>query len=323
MRTLRFAFIACFSGVAAAQPPTGLAFVESDAGVIGVKPSLRSEPLTSALARRFTATSRLRNMKNGTFFSRIVLDASNRVYFGYELLVERQPAGTYLMTFGKLGVTPLDMSSGSPVRFPPDQIDRSLSAGSVWTMHELPAIPEARAIGATDTVTIDLFVDPLTGEMLIDDIHIVPPQAVPPVVRQVPTVSGAPRDFSISDAELQIFQPRITLNRRLQDGLAWRYVHGSLVWLYFPDHGRYVLSLIPRTNLGFKKAGEVRGGVLTFSLDADTIRLECFTPVAGGDAPYNLYVLHDEDWAPTAEAQKSSLGAGTVGIDELASLKRK
>jgi hypothetical protein len=323
MGTLRVALIAGFSVFASAQPATALAFLNTEAGIIGVKPSLRTDPLTSALARRFTASSRTRNMKNGTFFSRIVLDANNRVYFGYELLVEPEAGGAFLMTFGKLGVTPLDIASGSPLRFPPDQIDLSLGASPIWTILQLPAIPEARAIKATDTVSIDLFVDTTTGEKLIDDIRIVPPHAVAPVVRSVPTVSGTPRDFSVSDAELQIAQPRVTLNRRLQEGLAWRYVHGSLVWIYFPDHGRYILSLIPRANLSFKKAGEVRGGVLTFNLDEDTIRLECLTPIAGGDAPYNLYVLHDEGWTPSSEAQKSSLAAGTVSGEELAALKHK
>jgi hypothetical protein len=190
-------------------------------------------------------------------------------------------------------------------------------------MLQLPEIPEPRAIRATDTISVDLFVDPTTEEKLIDDIRIIPPGAASTLAPRVPTVSGTLRDFSITDAELQIVQPRLTLNRKLQDGLAWRYVHGALVWLYFPEHGRYILSLVPHPSLGFKKAGEVRGGVLTFSLDQDTIRLECFTQIAGGDAPYNLYILHDEDWVPTSEAQKFSLAAGTVDIGELAALKRK
>jgi hypothetical protein len=324
MGMVRLALITCISAIASAQPPTGLSFVNTEAGIVGVKPSLRTDPVTSALARRFIASSRIREMNDGrTFFSRIVLDRSNRVYLGYELLIEKREAGTYLATFGRLGVTPLDIASVTPLKFPQDRIDPSAGANGIWTMLQLPEIPEPRALQATDTIRIDLFVDPTTSEKLIDDIRIVPPGTAPAVVRPVPTVSGTLRDFSITDAELQIVQPRLTLNRKLQDGLAWRYVHGPLVWLYFPDHGRFILSLIPHPTLGFKKAGEVRGGVLTFNLDQDTIRIESFTPIAGGDAPYNLYVLHDEDWAPASEAQKFSLAAGTVDVGELAALKRK
>ena len=323
MGILRIGLIAVVSAVAMAQPRTGLAFVESEAGMIEVKPTLRTEPSTSILARKFTATSRTRGMKNGTFFTRIVLDAADHSYFGYELLVQPQPDGAYLMTFGKLGVTPLDIASGSPGRFPPDSIDQSLTAGSVWSARELPAIPASRAIHAADTVSLQLFVDSASGEKLIDDIRIAPSGSAPAVVRPVPTVSGPPRDFVVSDAELQIVQPRVTLNRRLEDGLSWRYLHGSLVWLYFPDHGRYILSPLPHAGLGFKKAGEVRGGVLTFRLDAETFRLECFTPIAGGDAAYNLYVLHDEEWAPASEPRRSSATAGTLGLDELTAMKRR
>ncbi len=323
MTTLRSVLIACFAANAGAQPPGGLAFVESDAGLIEVKAALRTQPPTSGLARRFTATSRTRNMKNGTFFTRIVLDASNRTYFGYELLVGRRPDGTYLLTFGKLGVTPLDIASGSPVIFPQDEIDRSLDAGSVWTARELPATPESREMQVTETASIELFVDSTNGQKLIDDIRIQPPYTPAPIRRQVPTAAGAPRDFSLSDAELQIFQPRVTLNGRVQDGLDWRYIHGSVVWLYFPDHGRYVLSLIPRANLGFKKAGEVRGGVLALTVEKETIRVECLSPIAGGDAAYNLYVLHDETWVPSSDGQKSRLAAGTVSVNELAALRPK
>jgi hypothetical protein len=266
----------------------------------------------------------MRDMNDGRFFfSRIVLDRSNRVYLGYELLIEKREAGTYLATFGRLGVSPLDIASGSPLKFPQDQIDPSAGATEIWTMLQLPEIPEPRIIHATDTISIEPFIDPKTKEKLIDDIRVVPPGGGPTVGPRAPTVSGTPRDFSITDAELQIVQPRLTLNRKLQDGLAWRHVHEALVWLYFPEYGRYILSLIPHPNLGFKKAGEVRGGVLTFSLDQDTIRLECFTRIAGGDTPYNLYVLHDEDWAPASETQKFSLAAGTVDVGELTALKRK
>jgi hypothetical protein len=89
---VRLALITCISAIASAQPPTGLSFVNTEVGIIGVKPSLRTDPQTSALASRFAASSRMRDIKDGrTFFSRIVLDKSDRVYLGYELLIERVP----------------------------------------------------------------------------------------------------------------------------------------------------------------------------------------------------------------------------------------
>src|SRR5262249_32307259 len=148
------------------------------------------------------------------------LDRANSVYSGYVLLIEQQQPGTYLATFGKLGVTPLDLAAGS--------ISRG-SANTRWTMQEIPAIPEPRVMHDGETVSIDLFVDPTTGAKLIEDIRINPPASpAVPVPRPVPTVSGVARSFAVTDAELQIIQPRLLLNNKLQaySGLSFRSVHG-------------------------------------------------------------------------------------------------
>jgi hypothetical protein len=249
-----------------------------------------------------------------------LLDKSNHLYFGYELLLEQQQPGTYLATFGKLGITPLDLAAGSIPRLPQGSTNAQGATDHAWTILPLPAIPEPPILHDDDSISIDLFVDAATGEKLIDEIRINPPRPVSNFVPSVPTVSGTARD-----AELQIIQPLVTLNRRVQvsSGATLRNVHGALVWLYIPDHGRYVLSLVPRPGLGFKKAGEVRGGVITFTLDKDSIKLKCMNPIAGGDAPYNLYVLHDEDWEPTAERQKDWPAASTCRRHRTGGLETK
>jgi hypothetical protein len=248
------------------------------------------------------------------------------VYLGYELLIEPQQPGEYLATFGKLGVTALELEANGAPKVTQGPGDAPGSSNLAWTMLQLPAMPEPRVVHDGDVITIDLFLDGATGERLADEIHINQPRPVPSFLPHAPTVSGIARDFSVTDAELQIIQPRVSLNSRAQISsgpAALRSVRGALIWLYFPDHGRFVLSLLPRPALGFKKAGEVRGGVLTFTLDGDTVKLECMTAIANGNAPYNLYVLRDEDWEPTSDSQKDWPGSGTVGVDELTALKQK
>jgi hypothetical protein len=249
------------------------------------------------------------------FYSRILLDHANRQYFGYELLLERQQPGAYLATFGRLGITPLDLAS-------------SMATSLAWTPLPLATVPAPHIIHDGETISIDLLLDAATGDKLIDDIRIAPApstqrlQPPPPAIRPVPTVSGTGRDFSAADAELQIISPRaVTLNGTAQAPLIPPNVHGPLVWLYLPDHGRYILSLAPHADLGFKKAGEVRGGVIVFTVGKDSIELECLREIATGGAPYNLYVLHDAEWQPTADRQKDRPVAGTVSAGELAALK--
>jgi hypothetical protein len=150
------------------------------------------------------------------------------------------------------------------------------------------------------------------------------PHLLPAPTHLVPTVSGDARDFTSADAELQILQPRAVIMNGAQQGAPpLKNIRGNLVWIYIPKHGRYVLSLAPRPGLDFTKSGEVRGGAITFTIGEDSIKLECNLPIAPGDAPYNLWVLHDKEWEPTSEAQKIHPGVGSVGAAELAALKQK
>lgn len=308
MRTLSLTLLAL---TVQAQPATGPWFVKNEMGRIGVEPTLRVEP-PDGWVFRFTAQSRGRSVTDGpTFYSRILLDKANRIYFGYELLLEQRQPGTYLATFGQLGVTPLDLAAGS-------------IKDLAWTLRPLPAIPDPRLIHDGETISIDLFADRAKGQKLIDDIHINPPGAhasVSASANRASPVSGIAHDFTLADAELLLVQPLVTLNRKLQESVSPN-THGPLIWLYLPNHGRYVLSLVPRPVLGFRKAGEVRGGVISFVLNENSVRIECPNRIAPGDAAYNLYLLHDPDWEPIADDLKDRLATGTVDPAELAALKK-
>jgi hypothetical protein len=74
-----------------------------------------------------------------------------------------------------------------------------------------------------------------------------------------------------------------------------------------PHRGRFILSLAPRSELGFSKAGEVRGGVITFTVGKDAFTLESPTMIVSGNAPYIVYVLHDADWEPSARSLRWNL----------------
>lgn len=315
MKILALLALACSTRAQSLSAP----FLRSDPSRIGILPILRSDPPSSPLLRRFAPSLRERTIANGpAFYTRIFLDAERHAYLGYELLIERKPAGAYLATVGKLGVTPMDLADSLFASFPIDL---------EWTMLPLPAIPEPRLVPDGDTLSINIFVDPASGDKLIDEIRINPPLPVsrfgpaqlPSRAIPIPTVSGDPRAYSAADAEMQIVQSRLSLNGAMK-GVIGRSVHGSLVWLYLPGHGRYILSLTPRPGLAFKQSGEVRGGAISFTLDGDSIHLESFAPIAAGEAAYLLYVLHDPQWEPTSEKQKGAPNIGTVGAAELAAL---
>ncbi len=335
MRSIRFVLLPLISAAAFAQivgiSGSGGAF---SPGNVQLHP--RSDPPSSPLPQLFgSATYRTKNGTDGrTFVSRYLSDQVRHIYVGYEMLIEPQQPGMYLVTIGELGTSPLEMSIEMASRmsprvralFPPQN-------NAPWTHQPLPSIPQPLIFHDGDTISVELFADPATGDKLFDDVLIsrftpvtrgLPPRpSFQPIPPAAPTVSGEARDYSAADGEFQIVQPLVSVNGN--DDSALRTPHaarGSLVWIYIPRHGRYILSLAPRPQLDFKKAGEVRGGVIAFQVGENSVKITCANSITTGDAAYHLYVLLDPEWEPTVAAQKALVSIGSVGVGELLALKK-
>ena len=291
-------------------------------GIGSLETDLRLDPpapVPFGLATSYRGRTDLRK----TYFTRTVVDSVRAESAGYEVLLEEQHPGEYLATFGKVVNSPLEIS---------------FMTGNKSSPRE-PVLPEPKLVHDGDVITIEILSNPATGQKLFDDLKIgprvqQPPAGVVPSVSRVyanipesqtiPTVEGIARDFTAADAELRLTQPGITLNGTPQTaGLPAPAETGSLLWVYLPGHGRYIFSLAPHPELDFRKAGEVRGGSVSFTLGGDTVTLESYIEIAPGHAPYILYGLHDPLWEPTASSQKGRVATGSVGAGELVKLKNQ
>jgi hypothetical protein len=268
---------------------------------------------------------------------RYFYDEGAHLYFGYDIVIQpEEQVDSYRVTFAKLSIGPLDFQTDSA-----DSLDPSL-----WKMAPPPPLPAAQVVKAGDPLSIAIFGDPDSGRKLVDTMTVVPMpppmprgypgngremwqwahtlvrgNSAPP--RQASTFMGSARQFSPDDAEMRIQMRRVVINGTAdRNGDVGRNASGSLVWFYAPGHGRYILSLTPRPDLGFVQAGEVRGGLVSFTVDKDDVVLESPAMIAPGDAPYFLYVLHDREWTPTARGQMGQLLLGSVSARELAAIAR-
>jgi hypothetical protein len=318
---LTMAALLSMRSLAQSPPPlTNLPSLSNPQGRIGAQANLRAIPPTSALARSFIASYRPRELNNGrAFYSRILINPAVHTYLGYELILEPQEQPRiYLLTFGKLGITPLDVAATYSRLLPQNP------RAELFTMLPLPDLPEPQLVHEGQTVTIDLLTEPATGAKLIDDIHVVLMHSV--YVPRVPTASGDARDFLASDGDFEIFEPQVSLNGKVQAATGPGSLHdvrSALPWFYFPNHGRFILSLTPHANLGFRRTGEVRGGRITFTLDNDSVKLESIRSIASGNGVYNIYVLHEPDWEPTSDRQKDYPLDGSIDVDEVPHPVRK
>jgi hypothetical protein len=225
---------------------------------------------------------------------RVLLDRSRRTYFGYDVVVDVLPeAGTYRVTFRRLMMT--------------DVLAREALWGSPadWTQLPSPRFPSALTVHAGDILAINLLSNGATGQTVTDYVTVQEPvrkfsfDRIPD--REFAFATGDPRDFKAEDVEMHIQSPRMSIKGVESSSRNAPYMDatGTAIWIYVPKHGRFIFSLVPHPELGFRKAGEVRGTTLNFTVGPDTFELSSAIRVAPGQAAFTLYVLHQPSWQPT------------------------
>ena len=224
-----------------------------------------------------------------TAFHRFLTDTTAKKYFGYDLSLQSEPGGTFQVAFHPLSV------SAEKLRLAP---------ADAWSLLSLPRLPSPQIARSGDTIAVDLFVHPGTGQRIVDYLFIQDERTV------VRLPSGAPRDYTIDDVPMTLSKMRLTVNGKSVDEWGGG-MSGTAVFFYLPRHGRFVFTLVPHEELGFRKAGEVRGNALTINRGSDTFVFDCDGPIAPGGGVFNVYVYHDATWRPRG-ADEFQFGASTA-----------
>jgi hypothetical protein len=216
---------------------------------------------------------------------RFMADRNQRVYFGYDISIQELPEpNTYRVAFSQL--------TGEAVR------DIMGNDAASWT--QLPAPdwggPAVRTIRAGEVLALDLLTNSKTGQKIVDYVSVKGPSFDPDWSFVYET--GGANDFRSEDAALDLSTPYITVNAQTGGSTTPTGIvaYGSAVWFYLPMYGRFILSLVPHPDLGFVKAGEVRGSTLNFTIGGDTFNVVSPKRIAPGQRAFNLYVLHDPNW---------------------------
>ncbi|HYO84490.1 MAG TPA: hypothetical protein VES20_24015, partial [Bryobacteraceae bacterium] len=208
-------------------------------------------------------------LTENNIIKRHLCDMTTRKYFGYDLTVEPAGAGRFNFRFA-----PLSMS--------PQQIGK-LFSGPAWTPLPLPAQPVTMQVREGETVALDLFANSSTGQKVTEYL------TVRSRGQSNTTAAGATRDFGPEDATIELSVPKLSVDGKelvsTQGG-----VSGEALWIDVPGHGRFVFSLAARTDLGMKRAGEIRGSTMRWQYGGHEYRIEGDKPIASGSGAYNLYV---------------------------------
>ena len=250
---------------------------------------------------------------------RVMLDRARKIYFGYDAQLSVLRQGTWAPGGGgpviiqrgdpvyQLALGPLSMTAELEKILGPD------AAG--WKQMPTPRFGDALAqIRAGEAIEITMLANTTSRQRLTEYVTVgeAPRQgfnAERP--REFVFAGGNPRDFTAADVVLTLTEARVswtspTGSERVARGDA----SGGILWVYVPNAGRFLLSLVPRR--GFVRAGSVRGTSMTFQMDGNTYSINSATRIAPGDSAFNLYVLRQPAWKPTfahADLDAIHLGA--------------
>jgi hypothetical protein len=224
---------------------------------------------------------------------RHVCDFEQRTYFGYDITASPLADGRYQFTISPLTITPGKMTE-------------IFEAVKDWRLLPLPQQPATQILRAGETIALDLFVNPSTGQKITDYI------TVQGASGRVFSASGPARDFTIEDGSLNLSAPRLSINGNPSEATAGGRggISGSPLWIYIAGHGRFVFSLLPRPDLGFQKAGEIRGSTMTWRWGRDEFSLNSEKRIAPGEGAYNLYVFNNPGYRPSRSDGPFVMGAG-------------
>ncbi len=250
--------------------------------------------------------------KTKNLWHRFVIDQVHAQYFGYDLDVQSLPtARQYRVTFAPLSIGPEQLQ-------PP-----GLSA------LPLPQYPQPQTVTVGDSIAVDLLVSTDGKRKIVDYIHFpsISGLGAPPGAK----TTAAPRDYSLDDGPLQFdFAGYVSIDGERFQGPTWfiKGKSGATMWFSVGGQGRYILSLAPHE--GFLALGTVRDNVVSFQSDGHRYEIRMNKPVAGEGGAWNLYVLHDPSYYPSANDVRtlppgalSGAGAVICGTDRLQSLLPK
>jgi len=219
---------------------------------------------------------------------RMLEDNAGRFIFGYDLMVDSNPASKQF----KIEVRPLDREFENKLRAEkangegPDQPD---------PVSTFPKSTGTQVLDDGDAFSLDLLVNQNTGVKIVD------------VVRVTFNHSNLwdtnprmmPRDFTLDAVELTMKDYRLLIDgNAIAAGKSAKGVAGALLWFYVQDRGRFIFSLLPRAGYEFEKVGIIDENKIEFTVAGASYEWFSSSPILPGGGTWNLWVLHDPNYAP-------------------------
>lgn len=224
---------------------------------------------------------------------RVITDAQQNVVFGYDLWVNADPITKKF----SLAVLPADEAFRRSFLkdFTPP---RPSSAFATFPKSTTP-----QTLDDGDAVSLDLLVNAESGVKIVDVVSVTFDRST---LRESHPES-APKDFTLEAVALGVKNYSLLINGNLVNKSKSSIgCTGALLWLYVPERGRFIFSLVPREGYDFAKIAVLDENKIEFTVNGERYEWVSGASILPNGGTWNLWVLHDTAYTPLFGSQTSA-----------------
>ena len=215
---------------------------------------------------------------------RVLTDAQQNVVFGYDLWISADPITKKF----SVAVLPAD-----------EAFRRSFLKGTFATF---PKSTTPQTLDDGDAVSLELLVNRESGAKIVDVVSVTFDRSR---LRET-HLESAPKDFTLDAVALGVKKYSLLLNgHEVSKSKSSIGCTGALLWLYIPERGRFIFSLVPREGYDFEKVAVLDENRIAFTLDNEHYEWISSDSILPSGGTWNLWVLRDPNYTPLFSADDS------------------
>jgi hypothetical protein len=216
---------------------------------------------------------------------RVITDAQQNVIFGYDLSVSADPITK------KFSVAILPADEAFRRSFLKDFTP--LRPNSAFATFPKSTTPQTLDDG--DAVSLDLLVNAESGVKIVDVVSVTFDRST---LRES-HLESAPKDFTLDAVALGVKHYSLFINGNVvSKSKSSIGCTGALLWLYVPERGRFIFSLVPREGYDFAKIAVLDENKIEFTVNGERYEWVSSASILPNGGTWNLWVLHDTEYTP-------------------------
>src|SRR6185503_6980806 len=119
-------------------------------------------------------------------------------------------------------------------------------------------------------------------------------------------LESIPKDFTLEAVALGVKRYSLLLNgNEVSKSKSSIGCTGALLWLYIPERGRFIFSLVPREGYDFAKIAVLDENMIAFTIGDEHYEWVSSESILPNGGTWNLWVLRDTKYTPLFSGEET------------------